>query len=158
MQTQQSYQFGGNNNNPFKGLIGIAMAIFFFIALFWFMNFLFALLWKVLPLIIIATAIIDHKVILGYVSWVGRMFRNNWLAGLLIAALTIVGAPVVSLFLLGKALLKKKVKTLKNEAERQRDDEFVTYEEVESEVLELPEIEVPRPKKDNNGEYDQMFK
>jgi len=157
MQTQGSYQFGGNSNSPFKGLMGIAVAIFFFIALFWFMQFLFNLLWMALPIIIIATAIIDYKVILNYFSWVGRLFRSNWLAGLLVGVLTMVGAPIVASFLLGKALLKKKVNKIHDEVKRRQDGEFVNYEEVESETLELPQIEPQAPEEKGDG-YDDMFK
>ena len=146
MQTQGSYQFGGSSNNPLKGLMGIAVAIFFFIALFWFMQFLFNLLWMALPVIIIATVIIDYKVILNYFSWVGRLFRSNWLAGLLVGVLTMVGAPIVASFLLGKALLKKKVNKIHDEIKRREEDEFVNYEEIESETLELPQIEIRTPK------------
>lgn len=157
MQTQQSFQFGGKNNNPFNSIVGILTAILFFIALFWFMKFLFNLLWILLPFILIATAIIDYKVILGYAGWVGRLFRSNWVSGLLVTLLTGIAAPVVSLFLLGKALLKKKVKTIQDDVERQREGEFVSYEEVETEILELPQIEAPEVKKDDSG-YDEMFK
>lgn len=157
MQTQESYQFGGSSNSPFKGLIGIAVAIFFFIALFWFMQFLFNLLWMALPVIIIATAIIDYKVILNYFSWVGRLFRGNWLAGLLVGILTIVGAPIVASFLLGKALLKKKANKIHDEVKRRQEGEFVNYEELENETLELPRIEMQVPKEKESG-YDDMFK
>lgn len=159
MQTQGSYQFGGGSNNPLKGLVGIAAAIFFFIALFWFMKFLFNILWFLLPVMLIATAIIDYKVILDYLSWLGRLFKSNMLSGILVGALTLIGAPVVALFLLGKALLKKKVKTMTEEVERRQEGEYVNYEEVESEILELPQIEMPKkePKSSNNNNYEDLF-
>lgn len=157
MQTQGSYQFGGGSNSPFKGLVGVAVAIFFFIALFWFMQFLFKLLWLVFPVILIATAIVDYKVILNYFSWVGRLFRSNWLGGLLVGGLTVVGAPMVALFLLGKALLKKKVNNIHDEVKRREEGEFVNYEEVESDTLELPQIEMPKQKEGRGNGYDEMF-
>lgn len=160
MSTQYRYQLGGNNNNnnPFSGLLGVAVAILFFIALFWFLNFLFWILWKILPLLVIATAIIDSKVILDFFGWLGRLFKRNWIMGLAAGGLTILGAPAVALFLLGKALLRKKIKTVKQDVERQREGEFVEYEEIDSEILDLPKLE-PRPEeapKKNNG-YDDMF-
>ena len=112
MSIQQEYQFGGNNKSPFSGLVGIVVAILFFVALFYVMKIVFNLLWLLLPVMLIATAIIDYKVILGYLGWLGRMFRSNWVAGLAISVLTIIGAPVVGLYLLGKALLKRKIKSL----------------------------------------------
>ncbi|PSR10387.1 MAG: hypothetical protein DA408_17640 [Bacteroidetes bacterium] len=161
MSIQQEYRFGSNNNSnsPFSGLVGVLVAVLFFVGLFYFMQFLFKILWLVMPVVVIATAIIDHKVILGYFGWLGRMFRSNWVAGLAVTALTMIGAPVVAVFLLGKALLKKKIKTVQDDAERQEQGEFVEYEEIDSEFLNLPPLEPrkPTPPKENNG-YDDMFK
>jgi hypothetical protein len=160
MTIRSSEQFGGNNRSPLGAVVGILVGILFLIALFSFVQFLFNLLWYVLPVIVIATAIIDYKVILNYFGWVGKLFKRNIIYGLLIAVLTIVAAPVVGLFLLGKALLRKKVKEVTEEVERQKQGEFVEYEEIDSETLELPPLEPPvvtrRP--DNSGEYDDMFK
>ena len=162
MAIRGSYQFGGNNRSPFGGIVGILVGILFLFALFSFVQFLFKLLWYALPVIVIATAVIDHKVILGYFGWVGKLFKRNFLYGLLVAVLTVVAAPVVALFLLGKALLRKKVKDVKDEMERQRQGEFVEYEELDSGSLELPELEEPIIVKKNDpprrtGGYDDMF-
>ena len=163
MSTQHRYQFGGNGNNksPFSGMVGVAVAIIFFIALFYFLNFLFWLLWKILPLLVIATAIIDAKVIMDFFGWIGRLFKRNWIMGLAAGGLTIIGAPVVALFLLGRALLRKKIKTVQEDVKRQREGEFVEYEEIESETLDLPKLEPrPEPKPEEapkkNG-YEDLF-
>lgn len=164
MTTQRSYQFGGNNNSPFSGLVGIVIGVLFFIAMFWFVQIVFRILWFLLPVIVIATAIIDHKVILDYFSWIGKLFRRNLIAGVAMAALTIIGAPVVGVFLLGRALFRKKIKDVQAEAERQREEEFVEYEELDSETLELPPIEpkvqqrTQSPPKAEGSDYDDLFK
>ena len=165
MTTQRSYQFGGNSNSPFSGLVGIVIGILFFIAMFWFVQIVFRILWFLLPVILIATAVIDYKVITGYLSWVGSLFKRNAFAGIAMAALTIIGAPVVGVFLLGKALFRKKVKDVQAEAERQRAAEYVEYEELESETLELPPIEpepepqkkTQSPPKAEGNDYDELF-
>lgn len=164
MTTQRSYQFGGNNNSPFSGIVGIVIGILFFIAMFWFVQIVFRLLWFLLPVIVIATAVIDHKVILDYFGWIGKLFRRNLIAGAAMAALTLIGAPVVGVFLLGRALFRKKIKNVQEEVERQRQSEFVEYEELESETLELPPIE-PKPQqrpqsppKTEGSDYDDLFK
>lgn len=164
MTNRSFYQFGGNNRSPLGGIVGILVGILFLVALFSFVQFLFKLLWYALPVIVIATAIIDHKVLLSYFGWVGRLFKRNVLYGLLVAVLTIVAAPVVALFLLGKALLKKKVNEVKNEMERKQQGELIEYEELESETMELPTLEPPvvtkrsDPSTGQKGGYDDMFK
>lgn len=161
MTTQGSFQFGGNNKNPFQGIVGIVVAILFFFALFYFVQILFKILWFLLPVMVIATAIIDHKVILNYFGWIGKLFKSNAIAGIAMSALTIIGAPVVSLFLLGKALLRKKIKDVQTEADRKQNGEFVEYEELDSETMDLPTLEPPLradppPKRDTG--YDDMFR
>jgi hypothetical protein len=160
MTTQRSYQFGGNNKSPFQGIVGIVVGILFLFALFYFVQFLFKILWFLLPVIVIATAIIDYKVILNYFGWIGKLFKSNALAGLAMSALTIIGAPVVALFLLGKALLRKKIKDVQTEAEVRQNGEFVEYEELDSETMDLPPLEPPLradppPKKDTG--YEDLF-
>lgn len=160
MTNQRSYQFGGNNKGPFQGIVGIVVGILFFFALFYFVKILFNILWFLLPVIIIATAIIDYKVILSYFGWIGKLFKSNALAGLAMSALTIIGAPVVALFLLGKALLRKKIKDVQTEAEFRENGQFVEYEELDSETMDLPPLEPPLradppPKKDTG--YEDLF-
>ena len=86
--------------------------------------------------------------------------------------MTFFGFPVVSGFLLSKALLKKKVKEITNQYEERTQGEFVEYEEVDEEPpvrIEIPEkldinvppkqkpiIEVRQQKKDT-GDYEQLF-
>lgn len=161
MTTQRSYQFGGNNNkSPFQGIVGIVVGILFFFALFYFVQILFKILWFLLPVIVIATAVIDYKVILGYFGWIGKLFKNNALAGVAMSALTIIGAPVVALVLLGRALLRKKIKDVQTEVEQRQNGEFVEYEELDSETMDLPPLDPPLradppPKKDTG--YEDMF-
>ncbi|MEL7421908.1 MAG: hypothetical protein AAFN81_02905 [Bacteroidota bacterium] len=164
MTTQRSYQFGGNSNSPFSGLVGIVIGILFFIAMFWFVQIVFRILWFLLPVILIATAVIDYTVITGYLSWIGKLFKRNTIAGIAMTVLTVIGAPVVGIVLLGRALFRKKVKEVQAEAERQREGEFVEYEDLGTDTLELPPIEpkpqkrTPPPPAAESNDYDDMFK
>ncbi|RMF04586.1 MAG: hypothetical protein D6772_00390 [Bacteroidetes bacterium] len=158
MTTRGDFSFSNNNQGPFSGLMGIVIAVLFFIGLFWFMQFLFKLLWMLLPVMIVVTAIIDYKVILSYFGWMGRLFSSNWVAGAAMGALTIFGAPIVALFLMGKALLGRKIKNVQAEVERQREAEFTEYEEVDSEILDLPRIERPEPQHRKGEDYEDLFR
>lgn len=159
------YQFRTGGNSPLGGIGSLLVAVLFLVGMFYFVKFLFTLLFWLLPVTLIATAIIDHKVILNYIGWVGGTFRRNPLRGLLVAALSIVGAPVVSVFLLGRAWLGKQFKTFAQEAQQAQqaqpeNTEYVDYEEVASETMELPTLEKPKtpaaePTKGNS--YEEFF-
>jgi hypothetical protein len=128
--------------------------------LFYLVGFIFRILWFLLPAILIAVAIIDYRVITGYVTWVLSLFQRNWIVGLAASLLTVIGAPVVGLLLLGRALLRRRVKEAQAEYERQTKGELVDFEEVDSETLELPDLEPPRTQRPGTSEddYEDLFK
>jgi hypothetical protein len=159
MSNRYEYRFSGNNNSPFSGIVGILVGVLFILGLFYFLKFLFNLLWILLPVLLIVTAVIDYKVFISYGKWIIRLFQRNWIAGLIAGFLSVAGAPVVTLFLLGKALFQKKVKEARAAQEEQTQGEYVEFEEVDSETLDLPQLE---PKKQTrqpstNDDYEQLF-
>ncbi len=162
MSTRFEYNYNSNNNSPFGGIVGLIIGVFLIIGLFWFVQFLFRILWAVFPFFLIATAILDYKVLVNYGKWVVKLFQRSWIAGAAIGFLSVVGAPLVTLMLFGRALFNRRVKQVKGEAERQQQGEYTDFEELDSEVLELPELETrketPRskPPADDN-EYEQLF-
>ena len=106
---------------------------------------------------IVAALIIDHKVVLGYVKWVIGLLRENLLLGIGATVLSIVGFPVLSAFLLGKALLKKQVKKAQEEAEAPHKGEYIEFEELDSEPLELPPIEKAEKKQERKAKQDNQY-
>jgi len=159
MSNRYEYRFGGNNNSPFSGIVGILVGVLFILGLFYFLKFLFNLLWILLPVLLIITAVIDYKVFLSYGKWIVRLFQRNWIAGAVAGFLSVVGAPVVTLFLLGKALFQKKVKEAKAAQEEQVQGEYVEFEEVDSEPLELPQLEPKKQQRPSTTDdsYEQLF-
>ena len=164
MSNRYEYRFGGNNNSPLSGIVGILVGVLFFIGLFYFLQFLFRLLWILLPVILIITAIIDYKVILGYGKWIVRLFQRNWVTGAIAGFLSIVGAPVVTLFLLGKALFQKRIKEAQSAHEERVQGEYVEFEEVDTETLDLPQLEPqkkqpqqPQQRPSTDDSYEQLF-
>lgn len=159
MSNRYEYRFSGNNNSPFSGILGILVGVLFILGLFYFLKFLFNLLWILLPVLLIVTAVIDYKVFISYGKWIIRLFQRNWIAGLIAGFLSVAGAPVVTLFLLGKALFQKKIKEARAAQEEQTQGEYVEFEEVDSETLDLPQLE---PKKQTrqtstDDDYEQLF-
>ena len=101
-----------------------------------------------------------HEIIFEADTRAGKAFD----VGLIIAILlSVLGFPVLSAFLLGKALFKRQVKKARAQEEVRApgDGEYIEFEELEDEPLELPRIpkqEKPReqPKK-KDSHYDEFF-
>ena len=159
MQYRQRSEFniGGN---PTNSITGIVLMVLFLIGLFYIAKFIFQLLYFLAPVMLIATLIIDYKTVWNYLQWLGRMVKRNPLLGIGAIALNVLCFPLVTAFLLGKVLLKRKVDQVQSEVERQREGEYVEFEEIVDEPpLNLPKLEEePRPiKRKENTEYDNLF-
>ncbi len=159
MQYRQKSEFniGGNSTSSITGVI---LMVFFLIALFYLARFVFQILYFLAPVMLIATLIIDYKVVWGYLQWIGRNLKSNPVLGIGAILLSVFAFPLVAAFLLGKALLKRKVNQVQDEVEKKRAGEYVEFEEiVEEPPLRLPELEEePRPvRRKENNEYDNLF-
>jgi preprotein translocase subunit SecF len=159
MQERKFYGFnipGGrqNNSNP---LMSILIAVLVLVALFILARFIFRILYILSPLFIIAAAIIDHRVIVNYAKWIGKLFKNNLPMGIVASILTVIGFPLVSVYLAGSAYFSKRLKEAKKEHERQTEGEVVDFEELDSEPLELRELDTEEEQKNNNNEYEELF-
>lgn len=170
MQYRNNNQFsgfrsGGSGKSPFNfGTLLIAVVAL--ILMFVIARFIFRLLYFISPFLLIATAIIDYKVITGYVGWLINLTKRSTGLGIAAIILSLLGFPIVTAGLFGKALLNRQVRKMQ---QQQRDEvvhpeigEYVDFEEVKKErekPMRLPEIEKReeprRPKQDN--EYDQFF-
>jgi len=133
--------------------------ILFFYLLFSFAFFVFKFLWVyATPVFLVTALIIDHKVLTNFASWIFQRLKTNPLSGLFTVGLTIIGLPIVTGYLLSKALLKKKITKMSKEFQKEAggtDEEFVDYEEIDSEPLDLPDL--PPKQKAGNNKYDDLF-
>jgi len=161
MQERRFYNFnipGGNQNRP-NPLWSILIAIFALVVLFFLARFIFRILYILSPIFLIAAAIIDHKVIVNYFKWIVKLFKDNLIIGVVASVLTIFGFPLVSAYLAGKAFFNKRLKDAKKEYEKQTKGEEVDYEVLDSEPLELKELD--REKRDtgrnDSNEYEELF-
>lgn len=156
------------SNNQFyfrgSGLYGIIATILFLIALYYIAKGVFWVLTWVSPVLLIATLVIDHRVVLDYLKMLWNMIIRNPIMGILSAALSILGFPVVMLFLFGRAwfgyYLRKKQREQADffqqfREQQQQEEEFVSYEEIidnrldESEFVD-PTFEPEKEKKKRN--------
>lgn len=157
MQYRKSFNLN-SNNNPFGLIIGLLVGILIMIGLFKLANFLFQILLWLSPVLIIATLIIDYKVVWNYIQWVVNLIKRNTLAGIAMLLLTVFGFPVVSAFLLAKALFKRRVKQVSEQYEQHTKGEFIEYEELDSELLDLPDPQEKEPQtRTKNTGYENLF-
>ena len=152
-------EFNSSSNNPFNSIFSILMVILVMVGLFFLARFIFTILYYLSPIMLIAALVIDHKVVTGYVQWIFGLLKKNPILGIGSLLLTILGFPIVTAFLLGRALFRKRVKQAQEEGTRRRQGEFIEYEELDSEPLELPELKKEETKKDKPGNqaYDDFF-
>ncbi|WP_020570021.1 hypothetical protein [Neolewinella persica] len=153
------------DRSPLGGIGGFIVGLIILYALFKLAGVFFSILWWAGPFIFIASLIVDHKVFLGYVGSLKRLFQRNWLLGLAFGVLSLVLYPLVSAYLLGMALFKKKLKEKATEADVRRNGEWADFEEVPEEPMdldidyeELPPAPEPQLRRDKGDtEYDELF-
>lgn len=158
MQYHKSFQT--SNNNPFNSFIGVILGVLFLLGLFFVARFIFTILYYLSPVMLIAALIIDHKTVTGYGRWLVEKVRANPIPGIGGILLTVLAFPLVCLFLLGKALFRKKIREVEQEAEQQREGEYVDFEELDSEPMDLKRLEEQFRKQQEpkrRGNYDDFF-
>lgn len=151
--TERRNEFGLGNNS----IIGAIVMVVALIGIYFVAGFIISILYKWAWLLLIPAAIIDYKVITGYFNWLGRLTRKNTGAGIAAIAFSALFYPFVSIFLFGKALFKRRVKQAETEAKKQREGEFIEYEEVQDEKpLELPELKSEK-RESSKSDYEELF-
>ena len=146
MTTQRSYQI--NKLNPIVLLIGVVLIIG---VLFWVAKSILKLLAIAAPVILLAAVIINYRVVLGYGKWLLEAFKRNPLFGALAALFTFIGFPLVSVFLLIRAVTSKGLQN----SFSQKKGEFIKYEEVQEDFLDISELKEHKKKIDND--YNDVF-
>lgn len=147
--------------NPFNSITSILFLVLAFVALYWLATSIFKILTVAAPFMLVGALIINHKVVLSYGKWLIDLLKRKPLMGVGGILLTFFGFPIISGFLLAKALLYRKVDKMKEEYDVKQNGEFVSYEEVEEEPkirLELPDFDKAKnASKGKNGDYEQFF-
>ncbi len=150
---------GGNTVNRVLSLVFIVAMIYMLIKIF---GFVTKLLWYVAPIILIATLIMDYKVVLSYGKSLVNLTKKNTAFGAIAIILSLLGLPFVSLFLFSKAMTNRKIGKMQEQfqQDRTRESSFTEYEDV-SEKTEVPEVKVldleeKVPQKETNN-YEDLF-
>ncbi len=147
----KSYNLG--KTNPLMFLVAFVFAL---LAIYWLAKGVFTILTWAFPIVVIATAVINYRVLLGYGRWVIDNFKRSPIFGIVIAVLTLMAYPFVGLFLLYRAISSKSKPEQQHRSESSQGD-YIKYEEVEQEedFLDLSEIE--KSKEEIENRYDEFF-
>ncbi len=139
-------------------IAGMLLMVAFFIGIFFLLRGLFWVLSWVAPVLLLAAFIIDRTVVINYGKWLIKTVKNNPLLGIIAILFTAIGYTVVFPFLFAKALFKKKIKNATRQYENNQQGELVEYEELDNASSDEKPLEMPPlKKKEQRGEYDQLF-
>ncbi len=146
--------------NPLSSIFGVLTMVLIFVGLFYIVGGIGKLLGLIAPILIVATAIIDYKVLLNYGKWLLNLLKKDILMGIGGILLTVIGFPFVVGFLFVKALLYRKVKKMNKQFEEGSSEGFLEYEEIQDDApspLELPTLENDESEKKKSNDYEQLF-
>ena len=150
--------------NPLNALPVIIMLIAGLILLYYLASGVFWLVAKLAWGLLAGALIINYKVVLDYGKMLFNLLKKNPLMGIVGIGLSVVFHPAVFLFLFGKALLYRKIDTLKKEFQAKHgggettDEGYTEYEEIDVPEEKSKPIELPRrPLQEKQNEYEELF-
>ena len=128
-------RFPQQRGGQMGGIIGIIMMAVVVIGLYFVVRGIFNLLYFIAPVLLIATLIIDYKIVLNYLKQLGGLFKTNPLYGIGATAFTFFLYPIVFVVLLFRALSGKGRQRIFNSAgQTDNSAEFSEYEEIEDDL------------------------
>jgi hypothetical protein len=160
-QRRGQYTFGvqGSPMGTFGAILTLALVLF---GIYFLIKGAYFVLGIIAPVLLIATLIMDHKVVTNYLKFLFETIKKNPVMGLVFTLLTVLGAPFVAGYLFAKAWMKRSLK--KYMVEQPGQEKYSEYEEVKEIVVEdedfliLPEIEkAPKEVKKDTNDYEDLF-
>ncbi len=146
------------SNNPLNAVAGLLILVVVLVTLFMLARFVFQILAFLSPVLIIAALVLDYKTVTGFGKWLIDLVRRNALMGIAAIVLTVLGFPLVSAFLAGKALLSRNVRKAREEQEPQKPGEYIDFEELDDRPLELPELSKMKRREEERREEERREK
>lgn len=130
------YQF--STINPFIALMAIGL---FIVGLFWIAKGLLAIFAKIAPFVFVAAIIANYRVVLGYGKWLLDTLSRNPVFGVIAVIFSIIGFPLLSVFLLIKAINSRRSgKEERTNAFYRKKAEYTSFEEVDDDFLDLSDV------------------
>ncbi len=161
MTIKSEFKIGGKGQkSPFGSIGALLILVLLFVSMYFIAKGVFTILSWVAPVLLILSLLIDYRAALGYVKFLWNMIKTKPLFGIIATILTIIGYPIAAGFIFFKALLNRKLGSMK-EAYEKKEEDFTEYEELkeEEDFLELPELEKPKTttSRTDSNEYDDLF-
>ncbi|MDX1685745.1 MAG: hypothetical protein R3275_10955 [Saprospiraceae bacterium] len=139
-------------------LLGGLILVGLFIGLFWLARGIFTILAYLAPFLIIAALLINYKVVTGYLKWLWSTLLRDPLMGIIYIVLSFFGFPIVSAYLLFKALAGRRIERIKKD--QQYYQEYRSYnspDTIEAEYEVLEEDGDGEREKEDIERYEKLF-
>ena len=161
--------FNNRRNNPAGFITAVVIGLTVLVVLFFLARFIFNILYYLSPLFLIATLFFDRTVIVNYLKWIRNLYRKDLVIGVGATILSVFGFPILSTFLLGKALFKRQVREVAKRSQTFREGKLIDYEVIDEEPLDLSRLEEqnqkraeqtkerPQRKPDSDQAYEDLF-
>ncbi len=146
-----------------NGIAGFVLMVLVFVALFFLAKGVFTVLSWIAPVLLLAALLIHYRTITNYLKFILSLLRRNPLGGIIAVVLSVIGFPILSGVLFGKAILDRKVKKLQQQYQAREQSEYVEFEEItrkpeQDKRIELPPLESqPRQKDNKDNRYEDLF-
>jgi len=152
---------------PMAGIIGLGIMLIMGYVVFKMVSGAFAILsFLAIPLFIIAL-VLNYRVVSDYFNFVVGGIKKDPAKGLVIAAASVIGYPLVAAWLAFKAYTTKKFGKGKATEKKKEDGEYLKYEEVdpeEDDFLDLEDLDQPKTKQKvkqaqskTKDDYEDLF-
>ena len=142
-------------------IVSAVVLSLFLLVMYLVVGGIFTILKWLSPVLIILALIIDYETVLNYGKWIGNLFRKQPVNGIVAVVLTLFLYPFVFAYLLTRAFMKSRYKRMMAEYEEEQEGEYVDFEEIEEEPLDLnlpPRQREPEIRQKKGGsEYDNLF-
>ncbi len=158
MDSRKQFVFNSNRGGV-SGIGALITFILIIVGIYYLIKGVYFVLGIIAPALLIATLIIDFKVVTGYLKFLLDTLKKNPILGIIFILMTVIGSPFVAGYLFAKAMMKRSLKKYTQPLTQEQHDQYTEYEEVvdDESFLELPkEKEAIRVKKESNN-YDDLF-
>ena len=128
-----------------NSIIGLLSSVLFIFLAFYALKGLFWVLTYLSPVLLIATLIIDPKVVTDYLKMLWNLLKTTPFFGVLCCGLSIFALPVIVFYLFGKMMMLRQAKKFQERFEARYSNPtnfepsdnqgFTSYEEVETKLL-----------------------
>ncbi len=122
------YQTGRPSLTSFLG--GLIVLAVILVVMFYLFRWFYWLAALAMPVLIIATLLINYRVVTGFGVTLWKMLRHNPVVGIAAVLFSVLLLPLVVVYLFVKALLIRKVNIARKQAEIRTHGEWIDYEEV----------------------------